>query len=295
MLLFYRKNMPVINVLFGAFAISFSPVFVKLAQVPPLTSAFYRVFFGAILLFACATVAREWEKMNPLGWIICLLAGLIFAFDLFFWHKAIFFIGPGLATLLGNLQVFILAAVGTIFLGEKLRPRFVIAIPLALIGLYFIVGLDWRELGAEYKIGVFLGLLTAIFYSMFLLLMRKLQSDHQKSHFFVLLLISTFCAIFLSIEMVSADISFAIPDPTSLFSLLGLGIISQTFGWVLIATSMPKIKASFTGLILLLQPTLAFIWDVLFFARPTDLLNWSGVLLTLTAIYMGLTGKRSAK
>jgi drug/metabolite transporter (DMT)-like permease len=295
MLFFYRKHQPVFNVLCGAFAISFSPVFVKLAQVPASTSAFYRVFFGSLILFICAAATKEWEKMKIFGWIICLLTGFIFAIDLFFWHQAILFIGPGLSTLLGNFQVFILAAVGTIFLKEKLRPRFVVAIPLALLGLCFIVGLDWSERGPEYKIGIFFGVLTAILYSIFLLLMRKIQTEHQKSHFFVLLLISVFSSIFLSIEMVSSDTSFAIPDATSLFALLGLGIIGQTFGWVLIATSMPKIKASFTGLILLLQPTLAFIWDVLFFARPTDMLNWSGVLLTLTAIYMGLTSKRSAR
>jgi drug/metabolite transporter (DMT)-like permease len=85
--------------------------------------------------------------------------------------------------------------------------------------------------------------------------------------------------------------SFTIPDFKSLLSLLGLGLFSQTIGWVLIANALPKIRASFTGLILLLQPALAFIWDVLIFDRPTDLLNWTGVALTLAAIYMGLTGK----
>ena len=70
---------------------------------------------------------------------------------------------------------------------------------------------------------------------------------------------------------------------------MNLGLFSQCLGWVQIANAMPKIRASFTGLILLLQPALAFVWDVLFFARPTDLTNWTGILLTLTAIYLGLT------
>ncbi len=76
-------------------------------------------------------------------------------------------------------------------------------------------------------------------------------------------------------------------------ALVSLGLFSQTIGWLLIANAMPKIQASFTGLILLLQPSLAFIWDVVLFNRPTDLFNWAGVLLTITAIYMGLTGKKS--
>lgn len=92
-------------------------------------------------------------------------------------------------------------------------------------------------------------------------------------------------------KMLYTNDSFAIPDTKSLLSLLGLGLFSQTIGWVLIANAMPKIRASFTGLILLLQPSLAFIWDVILFNRATSTINWIGVLITLTAIYMGLTGK----
>jgi drug/metabolite transporter (DMT)-like permease len=105
------------------------------------------------------------------------------------------------------------------------------------------------------------------------------------------MIVSISCAIFLGLKMRYAGDSFIIPDFKSLLSLLGLGLFSQTIGWVLIANALPKIRASFTGLILLLQPALAFIWDVLIFDRPTDLLNWTGVALTLAAIYMGLTGK----
>jgi drug/metabolite transporter (DMT)-like permease len=93
--------------------------------------------------------------------------------------------------------------------------------------------------------------------------------------------------------MVHNGDSFAIPDLKSLSALMSLGLFSQTIGWLLIAGALPKIQASFTGLILLLQPSLSFVWDVVFFNRPTDLLNWTGVLLTLTAIYMGLTAKKS--
>lgn len=77
-----------------------------------------------------------------------------------------------------------------------------------------------------------------------------------------------------------------------LFYLVVLGLFSQFAGWVMIANVMPHIRASRTGLILLLQPALAFVWDMLFFARPTDMTNWTGVLLALSAIYMGMVKKR---
>jgi drug/metabolite transporter (DMT)-like permease len=47
-------------------------------------------------------------------------------------------------------------------------------------------------------------------------------------------------------------------------------------------------------LILLLQPALAFVWDVLFFQRPTTLVNWLGVMLALAAIYLGMAGQSAS-
>ena len=103
--------------------------------------------------------------------------------------------------------------------------------------------------------------------------------------------ISLLCSLFLGSKVFFSESSFSIPDTTSLLALLALGLFCQTIGWALIAGAMPKIRASFTGLILLLQPTLSFVWDVLIFNRPTDLLNWLGVIFTLIAIYLGLTGR----
>ncbi|MDH3433815.1 MAG: EamA/RhaT family transporter, partial [Gammaproteobacteria bacterium] len=41
------------------------------------------------------------------------------------------------------------------------------------------------------------------------------------------------------------------------------------------------------GLALLLQPTLSFVWDVLFFARPMSLTELAGAAIALFAIYLG--------
>lgn len=294
---FFSGNRAIIQVLAGAFLISFSGVWVKIAQVPPTTSAFYRVFFGFLFLLAATLRQREYMKITTGRMLLVTACGLLFALDLFCWHASIRFIGPGLATILGNFQVFVLAAVGMLVLGERLRLRFLVAIPLALSGLFLVVGIDWASLSPDYKTGVYLGLLTAVCYSGFLLILRKIQSDGEHySFFFALMLISLTCSIFLGLRMLIAGDSFAIPDPISLLSLVNLGLFSQTVGWALIANAMPKIRTSFTGMILLLQPALAFVWDVLFFARPTDLVNWTGVVLTLAAIYMGLTaGKTKEK
>ena len=223
--------------------ISFSGIFVKLADVSPTASGFYRVFFGAIFLL-CATIwFKDFKKLTRPELFLIIFCGFVFALDLFFWHESIMYIGPGLATLLGNFS-----------------------------GIYF-------------------GLFTAVCYTAFLLSLRKIQSDKNHSQFSSLMIVSASCAVFLGLKMLYTGDSFTIPNAKSFSALLGLGLFSQTIGWVLIANAMPNIRASFAGLILLLQPALAFIWDVALFNRPTNILNWIGVIVTLAAIYMGLTGK----
>jgi len=281
---------PSSRLLLGAFIISFSGVWVNLANVSPTSSAFYRVFFGFIFLFLFSLINGEKYSNKPSYYLLAIVCGTLFVLDLLCWHNSIILIGPGLATLLGNFQVFILAGVGIILLKERYSYALLFSIPLAIIGLFLIVG-DWSNMSSGHKTGIFLGLATALFYAAYILTLKKLASSSQAS-FSPMMIVSLVSSIVLAFYMLIEGESFAILDIGSGLSLVSLGFFSQFFGWYLIATSLPQLNTAFTGLILLLQPSLAFIWDVLFFGRPTSLNNWIGVILALIAIYLGITSKR---
>ncbi|NNF16073.1 MAG: EamA family transporter, partial [Gammaproteobacteria bacterium] len=85
----------------GAAAISFSGVFVKLVDVGPTASAFWRTLIGGgfLCLWLLPRGRRVWTNGPARKWLIA--AGFVFAIDLFVWHKAILYLGVGLATLLG--------------------------------------------------------------------------------------------------------------------------------------------------------------------------------------------------
>jgi drug/metabolite transporter (DMT)-like permease len=285
---------PLVRTLGGAFAISFSAVWVKLATVAPTVSAFYRVLFGCLFLLAACGVRRDLRPIGGRQLALTVLCGLFFALDLFSWHASIQYVGPGLATMLANFQVFVLTAFGLLFLGEKIHLRFLLALPGALVGLCLIIGVHWQQLSPEYRLGIGFGLMTAVCYSGFLLILRKLQAEAREfSFFFNLMLISAASAFFLGLSMVANGESFAIPDLRSWFALLSLGLFSQTIGWVLIANALPRIRTSLAGLVLLVQPAFSFVWDVTLFDRPTTMLNWTGAIITLIAIYLGVQNNRS--
>ncbi|AQU99736.1 hypothetical protein B2D07_02380 [Desulfococcus multivorans] len=88
------------------------------------------------------------------------------------------------------------------------------------------------------------------------------------------MIVSADTALYLGVEIVRSGESFAIPDLQIGMSLVALGLMSQTVGWLIITHSLPCIPAGIAGLMILLQPSLAFVWDVIFLtARPRP---WRG-------------------
>jgi drug/metabolite transporter (DMT)-like permease len=63
-------------------------------------------------------------------------------------------------------------------------------------------------------------------------------------------------------------------------------VFGQVLGWLLIAYAMPQLPASLVGLLLLLQPGLSFVLDVILFGRPTVSADWIGLLVSLAGIFL---------
>jgi len=277
----------------GATIISFSPVFVKIAAVGPTTAGFYRTLFGGLAVLAVAMARGEplWAGKRPFA--LAAACGLLFAVDLSLWHRAIHYIGPGLATIAGNFQVIFLAAFGIAVLREKADWRYLLSIPLAIAGLYLLVGIGWSSHDSDFKRGVVYGVSTALAYASFILILQSSQRQSRRLGAMANLgVISFVTSAAMGIEAVMQGESFAIPDAKTWSALLSYGILCQAAAWIVISRALTRIEASRAGLILLLQPTLAFVWDVVFFSRPTRPTDLLGALLAVAAIYLGGSRKR---
>lgn len=273
----------------GAALISTTSIFVKWAHVGPTVSAFYRMAFGGLMLLVGLIVLGQWRRLrwSYIGWL--LLPAVAFAVDLMLWHRSILYVGPGLATLLGNFQVFLMALAGWLIYRERLRRPFLAGVLIAFVGLYLLVGLDWSQVGAQYQRGVVFGIVTGFAYAVYMLSTRHAQrSGHVPLAPAQLLCVSSLlCAVVLGAAVLLEGDSFVLPDAQTWWSLLGLAFIGQVLGWILLLRAMPQLPASVIGLLLLLQPALSFVLDVILFARPTRSLDWVGVGLSLLGIFIG--------
>ncbi|MGL1863139.1 MAG: DMT family transporter [Pseudodesulfovibrio sp.] len=275
------------GLIIGAIIISFSSVMVKLAHVPPDVAGFYRLVGGAIGMGIILWRQNKLTQLTPHVWKWAFLAAFFFALDFVGWHRSIFLVGPGLSTMLANFQVIILAIVSITFLKEKVSRPFLIAVPMALVGLYLMVGVSWNTFTPEYQLGVGFGLFAALAYALYLLSLKYSLTKAGADPLAMAGAVALLTGLMLGTLAVAQSESFIIPDTQSLLALTALALICHATGWYLITRGIQQVRTSLVGLILLLQPTLSYVWDILFFEKPTNAVELTGVGMALVAIYLG--------
>jgi drug/metabolite transporter (DMT)-like permease len=275
---------------------SFSAVFVRISGTGPLSTGFYRMFFGGLVLFFYTLFRKQRIWKGGKVFLFPFLSGLFFAMDLTFWHQSIPLVGPGLATLLANFQVIFMALIGVLFFHEKIGWRFLLSIILAFAGLFLMFGWNWGQYTDDYQWGVIAGLITAVCYTGYILFLRESQKrDNTLDPASNMVTVCFSTAFFMGMEGLFLGESFLIPDWNSFLALSAYGILAQGIGWVLMSTALPHIPASRAGLIFLIQPSLSILWDVFFFGKELTVIEISGAALTLVGIYLGAARKKQVK
>ena len=83
------RSRPFAALVAGAVAMGASPIFVRLADVGPFASAFWRVALALPLLYAWMRLAEAAPRRRRRRFSrAAILSGLAFSGDLFFWHLA---------------------------------------------------------------------------------------------------------------------------------------------------------------------------------------------------------------
>lgn len=271
----------------GSTIISTAPVFIKLAEVGPDAAGFWRMLFASLALALWLIGGKSSFRIpvRAAGW--AAFGGMALGLDFMCWHRSIELIGPGLSTLLGNFQIFFTALFSWLFFQERITRMFLGAVLMTVFGLACMTGLNLSHISKDTLLGLSLGLATALFYSILILALKRAVTCPGTGHKAAMFWITTTCTLFMAFVTQFNEASFQIPNTKSLLSLLGAGVLCSTIAWAMISKSLRMLPATLTGLILLLQPALAMVWDVILFSRPTDLADLFGVCLILSGIFLG--------
>src|SRR5487761_951373 len=245
---------PVAAVLIGAGCASCSAIFVQLAHAPAGTTGFFRCAFALPALGALAwREERRYGRRQAKERAGAALAGLFLAIDLVLWTHAIYDVGAGVATVLGNLQVLFVAVIAWAIYGERPPPRSLVALPLVVVGVVLVAGLlGHPRFGGHPLAGAVYGIATSVTYGVFIVLLRR--STGSGAHVATPLAEATAAAAVGSsvLGLALGQMSFDVPL-RSLAWLAVLALVSQTLGWLFITSALPYLPAALSSLLLLFQ------------------------------------------
>jgi drug/metabolite transporter (DMT)-like permease len=274
---------PRLSALLGAFFIATSGVFYRFSHVTPETATVFRCVYGLPLLLAATVLERRAAGSLPgRDRLLAIVAGVFFASDLLFWHHSIDAVGVGMATVLANLQVVVVALAAWLLFGERPAARTLGALPIILAGVVLIGGLVGAgTYGADPLLGVVLGLTAALSYAGYLIVIRHVGRRHTAEP----VAISTATTAIVAAIVGSALGRFdPVPSWPAHGWLLLLGITAQSAGYLLISLSLPRLPAAVTSIILLAQPVVSVGLAMVLLGEAPSAAQLAGVALAIGGI-----------
>lgn len=280
-----RKDHPWVHYLllfFGIFCISWSAIFVKLADISGLGSGFYRLLFGTLGIIPIWLYFRK-PITDSFGVKIAIICGVLFAFDIALWNTSIMLSKATISTLLANLAPVWVGIGALLFMKEKPTRIFWIGSAVSLVGVVVIVGFS-DILQAKLTLGSALAILASMFYGAYILTVRKGRNSLDTFSFTTISMISS--TVVLGFLCLLTNTPLTGFSTNTWLSLGALGLIPQLLGWLSINQALGHIKPTVASVSLLSQTVFTAIFSVPLLGELLTLTEIVGAVVVLAGIYL---------
>lgn len=290
-----QGSLPIVIAVIGSMMIGLSPIFVRVSEVGPIATAFYRFFFA--LPFLWGWMITENSKTGMLTkhpsslehYVLLLVAGLLLALDIALWHWSLGYTTVANAGILNNLTSIFVVIVAWIVLKEEVDKLTIIGIVSAIIGSIILVGKNFTSGGTGF-LGDVLALFSAVFYTGYIIIVKNLR------RYFSTPTIMSWGALaslyfFSFLAYMSGDLLFP-ETAVGWYKLIGLAVIVHICGQGLLAYAIGHLPASFSGLILLIGPvtSVGFAW--IMFDESMSKMQIFGATIVLVGIVIARNRKK---
>jgi drug/metabolite transporter (DMT)-like permease len=238
--------------LLGNVVLAIGPWFVRLADVGPVASGFWRLALAIPFLFLIAwRSGQRFGRIGPALWIATILAGGFFALDLACWHAGILHTKLANATLFGNVSSFFFAAYGFV-VARTLPGRWqALAIALAAIGTALLLGRSY-QLSPDRLAGDLLCLAAGLAYTGYMIAVDRARATLGTWPTLTIATVAGAAVLLPAALLIEGSIW-----PHHWGPLAALAIGSQVVGQGLLVYAIGTLPPLIVGLALLTQPLVA--------------------------------------
>jgi drug/metabolite transporter (DMT)-like permease len=252
----------------GAAGIAFAPIFVKISEVGPVATAFWRVLLALPILWAWMEIegrrsGKPGRPSGPRDLLALFASGLFLGSTFALWHLSLELTSVATSTLLVNLAPVFVALGAWLFLGQRFGAAFLVGMAMALGGAALLVAGSTSGLGGGEVAGDGLAALAAVFYAGYFLSVSGLRPRFSTAAVMAYGAPAA-CAALLPVALLSGE--GLLPASWHGWAvLLAVALVSHVLGQSLVAYALAGLPAAFSSVALLLQPTIAaaLAWAIL--------------------------------
>src|SRR5215475_734828 len=265
----------------SAVAMGASPIFVRLADVGPYASAFWRTLLALPLLWLWSRVESRGTAPTSFD-RSALVAGLLFAGDLFFWHLAIVNTTVANATFLATTTPVWVALGAWLLAMETIGARTLGGIALCLAGGAALVGQSYG-FAPQRVAGDLFGMVTAVFFGSYMLAVRWARTYHAAGRLlFLSTMVTAPCLLVVALMM---EPHLLPQSGGGLAALLALALVSHVGGQGLAAIALGTLPATFSSLVIFIEAIAAAVLGWLILGEALGALQVAGGVLILLGIF----------
>jgi drug/metabolite transporter (DMT)-like permease len=281
---------PKASLVVGILFISFSPIFVKLAGVPPITSGFYRIFI-AWLCLAPWCIAKGKLKIGSKELLIAIAGGVVFGGDIAVWNMSLLKISATVSTLIANLAPLWVGLISFLLFKKRSGSLFWIGTLVAILGMVILVGYQ-HIMALQFNSGILLASLASLLYAIYIVITKGIlqKIDTITFMFYNMLGASVFLLIICGFQQ-NNMVDFS---KTAWLCFLGMGLICQLAGWLTINHSLRFLESTKVSISLLSQTVLAGFLAILFLHETLELNEIIGSVIVLAGIAITFLKQRKA-
>jgi len=281
--------------LLGIVAVSFASIFIRWAEAPPLTIAFYRLLLASIFFWvARGRLVLHHLRSGSISLLgLCALSGATLAVHFASWITSLSMTSVSSSVVLvATTPIWV--TVGTRFiLREPVRLTFMVALLIAVSGAALISSFDASTSGQESAIGDLLALVGAIAGAIYFLIGRRAQRNMDTWAYVAATYSSAAIALFIWALLADSPLTGFSAETYGLFALIAL--VPQVIGHTSFNWALKHLTAAMVSVALLGEPVGA---TVLAYFLLDEQLGWQKIIaaaLTLAGVAMAAVSQKMVK
>ena len=282
---------PKVSLAIGILCISFSPIFVKLAGVPPVPATFYRIVIAWLCLLPYVIAKGKLEIGRNELWI-AIAGGVVFGVDLAIWNISLMTISATISTLLGNLAPVWVGLLSYLLFRKKAGSLFWKGTFLAVAGMVVLVG--FRDVFAlKFSNGVLLAILSSVLYAVYILMTAGiLQKVDTLTFMFYNMLGASACMLIVCLFEHDHMSGYS---TSGWLYLIAMGILCQLTGWITINNALRYLESTKVSIALLSQTVFACLLAMLLLGERLSVNEIIGSVIVLAGIALTFLRPRQSK